>query len=601
MSPSAQADTPQVPFQKLSQNSGSHLSQLSAPLFTEDRYSTSTDNDQDNCDTEVSMITRYLIDEFTGQFYAVFGNSYQCMCTIPRLLHTCEPGQLIDKLAATRCMFGCMGPTRPAPATQASQQCPADPVSTAYNEDIIPDLTTQKPLPRTVPYQPPSFNLDRPTRCLMKEERIEVHHNYISAVSSLEHKKDLINRLMRSEPHNIPTYEAEMAHHMALHNDVLGRIDTILKQDDYFRTLEELPVINGLHAYNDIQLFPELFDTSAVIERITSKASLIEEQLNRRSMYPLSQTPFPCTSGFIPRLSSTFWPIMLAAPSPATGVVAAKPPQAQQNKETSPGSSLQCGQGIPTAPTDPQTPVQLDGSTTYQGTPANNLPAHSQFTTPDVTPQTSPIEQQSPIRMQTSQLSQNSIKAPEATVPDSPEERIPKSLNGEGVKNSRKQATTSTTNAQDSRLCFRCKQPGHFKKDCPELPYCSKCRTQGNIPAKCPTKQQDSGWLDKRCEKANKRHETCREDWKKAQDRRHFSNRTNKCLNCAGDHRTHDCPTRQQPHAPPIGNSADGTGIYKNNSQFQNHSPHQHSQQSTSTMGISIPTLMVNNQLQTGP
>ena len=30
------------------------LSQLSAPLFTEDRYSTSTDNDQDNCDAEVS-------------------------------------------------------------------------------------------------------------------------------------------------------------------------------------------------------------------------------------------------------------------------------------------------------------------------------------------------------------------------------------------------------------------------------------------------------------------------------------------------------------------------------------------------------------------
>ena len=52
-------DTPQVPFQKLSQNSSSHLSQLSAPLFTEDRYSTSTDNDQENCDAEVTKITRW--------------------------------------------------------------------------------------------------------------------------------------------------------------------------------------------------------------------------------------------------------------------------------------------------------------------------------------------------------------------------------------------------------------------------------------------------------------------------------------------------------------------------------------------------------------
>ena len=387
----------------------SHLSHLSVLLFTEDWYSTSTDNDKKNCDAEITTITRwqmpsqattmvmspprpvstpstadystqgdqnqmasqgnygynqnnstmpiqhannylipdgsdrcihdiqdktlhigimenghnaylvelpdlksllytsrYLMDEVTGQFYAVFGNRYQCMCTIPRLLHTWELGQLIDELAATRCTFGCMGPTGPAPVTQICQPHLADPVSTAYTEDIIPDLTTQKPPPRTVPYQPPSFNLDRPTKHLTKEERLEVCHNHISAVSNLEHKNDLINRLKRSEPHNIPTYEAEMTHHMALHNDVLRRIHTILKQDDYFRTLEELPAIDGLHAYDDIQLFPELFDTPAVIERITSEADLIEKQLNRSNMYPLPQTPLLSTSGFIPRPGSTF-------------------------------------------------------------------------------------------------------------------------------------------------------------------------------------------------------------------------------------------------------------------------------------------------------
>ena len=139
--------------------------------------------------------SRYLIDEITGQSYAVFGNSYQCMCTIPMLLHTWEPGQLIDELAATRHAFGCMGPTGPAPATQTSQPCLVDPVSTVYNEDIIPDLTTQKPPPRTVPYHALSFNLGRQTRCLTKEERLEVHHNYISAVSNLEHKKDLVKEL----------------------------------------------------------------------------------------------------------------------------------------------------------------------------------------------------------------------------------------------------------------------------------------------------------------------------------------------------------------------------------------------------------------------
>ena len=135
------------------------------------------------------------LDEVTGQFYVIYGNSYQCVCTIPRLIHTWEPGQLIDKLAATRHVFSYIGPTGPAPATQAKEPCPADPVSTAYNEDTIPDLTTQKPPPTSIPYQSPSFNLDRPTKHLMKDERIEVHHNYISTVSNLEHKKYLINRL----------------------------------------------------------------------------------------------------------------------------------------------------------------------------------------------------------------------------------------------------------------------------------------------------------------------------------------------------------------------------------------------------------------------
>ena len=75
-----------------------------------------------------------------------------------------------------------------------------------------------------------------------------------------------------------------MTHHMILHDDVLGRILTILKQDDYYRTLEELPVINSLTTYEDIQLFPELYDTTTIIERVTE--SLIERQLRQPGLYP---------------------------------------------------------------------------------------------------------------------------------------------------------------------------------------------------------------------------------------------------------------------------------------------------------------------------
>ena len=66
---------------------------------------------------------------------------------------------------------------------------------------------------------------------------------------------------------------------MILHEDVVERILNILKQDDYYRALEDLPVIDDLTVFDDIRLFPELYDTSTIIERITDEADLIERQL----------------------------------------------------------------------------------------------------------------------------------------------------------------------------------------------------------------------------------------------------------------------------------------------------------------------------------
>ena len=73
-----------------------------------------------------------------------------------------------------------------------------------------------------------------------------------------------------------------------------------------------------------------------------------------------------------------FWPITLAAPSLVTRGVAAKPFHEQQSKETSPGSSLPCGQRAPTAPTGSQIPAHPDNNITPQGTSPNNLQAHMQ-------------------------------------------------------------------------------------------------------------------------------------------------------------------------------------------------------------------------------
>ena len=305
------------------------------------------------------------MDEMSGQFYAVYGNGYQWMSTKPMLQQAWATGELINELAATRQAFGYTGLARSTPPLATGTQPTA---STSRQPD---DLLPRQPAPKTVQYQPPSFKLTRPTTCLMMNERIQVHHNYISAVSSLEHKKDLINRLKRSDTHNISAYEAEMSCHMTLHEDVLERILNILKQDDYYRTLEDLPVIDDLTAYDDIRLFPELYDTSTIIERITGKADLIKRQLRRPGMYPQPTNPSPSTSTSTPRPTSIFEP---SSPQQLTD---------KQRTESSPQSSLPCGQRTPAALTSSSdapsshTPPQLFVHSQHQP----KIPTHTSHIT----------------------------------------------------------------------------------------------------------------------------------------------------------------------------------------------------------------------------
>ena len=199
--PPTQPLTPCIPLPK-SQDSSSYLSQMSAPLFTEDRYSSSSENDLAMCNAEITQInrqndlpqafahnstterptstlttmdyttqgdpnqvallmyintaqataqnqffhtnnffipvgsnrliheirdkvfharylengniayllellglkemlhtSRFLMDETSGQFYAVYGNTYQRMSTKPMLEQTWGTGELIHQLA----------------------------------------------------------------------------------------------------------------------------------------------------------------------------------------------------------------------------------------------------------------------------------------------------------------------------------------------------------------------------------------------------------------------------------------------------------------------------------------------------------------------
>ena len=361
--------------------------------------------------------SKFIMDEMSGQFYTVYGNTYQQMSTKLMLEHFWGIGELIDQLAATGQAFGytgLSGPTLPLNQPQPTADTTCNPPD---------DILSKKPEPKNIQYQPPTFSLERLTQHLAMKEKIQVHHNYISTISNCEHKKDLINRLKRSDPHNIPAYKAEMIHHMIMHNDVLGRILTILKQDDYYRTLDELPVVDNLRAYDDIQLFLELYDTITIIERVTGEADLIVRQLRQPGMYPLPKIPLPATLGFVPRPTPTFQPI---APDTSSKTVNTHHTNNPQSVETLPGSSLPCGQqsprgststySTPSQHTPPQSVVSPQPATSRSPNPSNT-PTHTQSKR---TPQTSyltQLKQQSPIWTNTNPATQPSIPTTETHQP----------------------------------------------------------------------------------------------------------------------------------------------------------------------------------------
>ena len=125
-----------------------------------------------------------------------------------------------------------------------------------------------------------------------------------------------------------------------------------------------------------------------------------------------------------------------------------------------------------------------------------------------------------PLKTNIDQSSQSSIVGED-------QQRVPKSGDGTRVKCSKQQPRQP-----DECLCFHCNLPGHFKRNCPKIPYCSKCRTKGH-----------TGQMHQQVTE----NQTCtpagepRDQQKRNDDLPQFSSSHNKCLQCAGDHQTTNC------------------------------------------------------------
>ena len=125
----------------------------------------------------------------------------------------------------------------------------------------------------------------------------------------------------------------------------------------------------------------------------------------------------------------------------------------------------------------------------------------------------------------------NANQPSQPSIADEDQQHVPKSATGTQVKCSKQQPRQ-----QDEHLCFHCNLPGHLKRSCPKIPYCSKCRTRGHTQDRCTNKSQRTRHV---CQAGKSRDQQ-----KRNEDLPQFSSHHNKCLQCAGDHQTANC-TRQ--------------------------------------------------------
>ena len=170
----------------------------------------------------------------------------------------------------------------------------------------------------------------------------------------------------------------------------------------------------------------------------------------------------------------------------------------------------------------------------------------------------------------------NAQPVPLPFIQTSPADTRTKSKNGQGVKQSKSLAAD-----KPDIICWRCKQPGHPKCNCPMPPFCGKCRQEGHLPYKCPQN--------------NKRNDSSTTQVQTMVDPRFFNIR-NKCIHCGGEHEPALCLMRTQLQTAPSSTSwTSQTGITSAGKNNTNMSPQQGTKNSLSTVGSTPPTLVVNN------
>ena len=479
----------------------------------------------------------YLVDVKTGHHYAVYHNRIEKMSVLPKLYSAWPYRQLLQAIHDDAVRFGI---NSPEPAT-SKQSAPVAQPSSSIDRDVH-TANKQHPspcMPTIVNYEPPSFNLQISKRMLTRSERDQVLRNHMTATNTTFNKVAVLEDLMWQEPHNAAHYKEVQRVQKNQHIQVAIKLQHMLEADDEFRQTAGLPQLDlPEHLWTVRNM-----DTAPVREQhfmaISSEVEVLRQQLKVKGMYPAPpnymqinkqnvhfQPIQPAKLSLLQPQDRLFFDPLLGTTTGSTGSQSDSTHNPTQDCSSAPPKVHTPSPRIP-EPTIPPTPyVNQAAVEQHMRMQSPSVPPTNMTTVappPRESPKTS-VAQETLITLATAQTTPPQAQNQLTTSPQRP--RTSKSKDGRGIKQSKNVNATDT-----AQVCWRCGEPGHKKRDCRKPPFCGKCRKEGHVPALChlstgptlpsPLQQQ----VDK------------------------FSNSTNQCIHCGGDHVPGSCPVRYQPKA----------------------------------------------------
>ena len=479
----------------------------------------------------------YLVDVKTGHHYAVYHNRIEKMSVLPKLYSAWPYIQLLQAIHDDAVRFGV---NSPEPAA-SKQSAPVQQPSSSIDSDVQAAQEQQPSpcLPTIVKFEPPSFNLQIPKKMLTRAERDQVLRNHMTAASSTFNKVAVLEDLRRREPHNAAHYKEVQRVQRNQHIQVAIKLQHMLEADNEIRQSAGLPQLDlPEHLWTVRNM-----DTAPVREQhftaICSEVEVLRQQLKGKGVYPAPpdymtinqqnvhfQPIHPAKVSPLQPQDRLFFDPLLSTTTESTGSQQGSVHDSTQNcnntppKVHTPSPRIQ-ELTIPPTPYVNQAAVEQHKRTQSPSVPPGNIATIAPSSRES---QQANVAQETLITLATSQTSSPQAQNDLTTSPQRPKKS--KSKDGRGIKQSK------NVNATDiAQVCWRCGEQGHKKRDCRKPPFCGKCRKEGHVPALCP---MNTG-------------PTLPSPQQQQADK--FSNPTNQCVHCGGNHVPGSCPVRYQPKA----------------------------------------------------